>query len=178
MNNLRFALRQLRKSPGFAAVAILTLAIGIGTCTSIFSLVESVLLRPLPYPEPERVLAVQQQYKGAQRIPFSWPNFQDVERDNHSFVALAIVQRGEFTLSGMGNAEKIRGGLVSYQFFTVVGLSPVLGRPFNAEEDRVGAGKVVVIRESLWRRKFAGAEDVLGKSITLDGELYTVIGVM
>src|SRR6476660_5918959 len=111
MNNLRFALRQLRKSPGFAAVAILTLAIGIGACTSIFSLVESVLLRPLPYPQPEQLLVVQQQYKGAQRIPFSWPNFEDVERDNRSFAALAIVQRGEVTLSGMGAAEKIRGGL-------------------------------------------------------------------
>src|SRR5437016_2540892 len=128
MHNLRYALRQLRKSPGFAGIAILTLAIGIGACTSIFSLVESVLLRPLPYLEPERVLALQQQYKRSQRIPFSWLNFQDVERDNHSFAALAIVQRGEFTLSGMGTAEKIRGGLVSYQFFAVTGLNPVLGR--------------------------------------------------
>src|SRR5205085_6082355 len=100
----------------------------------------------------------------------SWLNFQDVERDNHSFAALAIVQRGEFTLSGMGTAEKIRGGLVSYQFFAVTGLNPVLGRPFNAEEDRVGGGKVVVIRESLWRRKFAAADDVLGKSMTIDGQ--------
>jgi putative ABC transport system permease protein len=178
MNNLRFALRQLRKSPGFAAVAILTLAIGIGACTSIFSLVESVLLRPLPYPQPEQLLVVQQQYKGTQRIPFSWPNFEDVQRDNRSFAALAIVQRGEVTLSGMGAAEKIRGGLVSHQFFAVFGVSPLLGRPFNAEEDRVGAGKVVVIRESLWLRKFAGAPDVLGKSITLDSEPYTIVGVL
>jgi putative ABC transport system permease protein len=178
MNNLRYALRQLRKSPGFAAIAILTLAIGIGACTSIFSLVESVLLRPLPYAEPERVVAVQQQFKGTDRIPFSWPNFQDVERDNHSFSALALVQRGDFTLSGIGAAEKIRGGLVSHQFFAVIGLNPVLGRPFNAEEDRVGAGKVVVIRQSLWRRKFAGTPDVLGKSMTIDGQPYTIVGVM
>src|ERR1041385_7246112 len=95
MNNLRYALRQLRKSPGFAAVAILTLAIGIGACTSIFSLVESVLLRPLPYPHPEQLVVVQQQYKGTQKIPFSWPNFEDVARDNHSFAALAIMQRSE-----------------------------------------------------------------------------------
>src|SRR3954447_383293 len=176
--NLRYAVRQLRKSPGFTLVAVLTLAIGIGACTSIFSLVESVLLRPLPYLQPERVLAVQQQFKGTDRIPFSWPNFQDVERDNHSFAALAIVQRGDFTLSGAGAAEKIRGGLVSHQFFAVIGLNPVLGRPFNAEEDRVGAGKVIVIRESLWRRKFAAMPDVLGKSITIDGQLYTVVGVM
>src|ERR1051326_4462967 len=176
--NLRFALRQLRKSPGFAAIAILTLAIGIGACTSIFSLVESVLLRPLPYPHAEQILAVQQRYKGSQPIPFSWPNFLDVERDNRSFAALAGVQRGEITLSGMGTAEKIRGGLVLHQFFAVVGLNPILGRAFNAEEDRIGSGKVVVIRESLWRRTFGGTPDVLGKSVTIDGGSYTVVGVM
>jgi putative ABC transport system permease protein len=178
MNNLRYALRQLRKSPGFTLVAVLTLGLGIGACTGIFSLVESVLLRPLPYPEPERVVLVQQQFRGSQKIPFSWLNFQDVRRDNRSFAALAIVQRGEFTLSGMGAAEKIRGGLVSHEFFQVLGVNPVLGRPFNADEDKVGAGKVVVIRASLWRRKFAGTGDVLGKSITLDSELYTIVGVV
>ena len=178
MNNLRFALRQLRKSPGFAVVAILTLAIGIGACTSIFSLVESVLLRPLPYPQPEQLVVVQQQYKGTQKIPFSWPNFVDVERDNHSFATLAIIQRGDCTLSGMGAAEQIRAGAVSHQFFAVLGVNPLLGRPFNAEEDRVGAGKVVVIRESLWRRKFAAAPDVLGKTMTLDSQPYTIVGVL
>ncbi|MFN2623686.1 MAG: ABC transporter permease [Chthoniobacterales bacterium] len=178
MNNLRFALRQLRKSPGFAAVAILTLAIGIGACTSIFSLVESVLLRPLPYPQPEQLVVVQQQYKGTQRIPFSWPNFEDVERDNHSFAALAIMQSGEYTLSGTGAAEKIRGAAVSHQFFAVLGVNPLLGRPFNAEEDRIGAGKVVVIRESLWRRKFAAAPDVLGKTVMRNSQPYTIVGVL
>jgi putative ABC transport system permease protein len=178
MNNLRYALRQLRKSPGFAAVAILTLAIGIGACTSIFSLVESVLLRPLPYPHPEQLVVVQQQYKGAQNIPFSWPNFEDVARDNHSFAALAIMHAGDCTLSGMGAAEKVRNAAVSYQFFSVLGVKPLLGRPFNAEEDRVGANKVVVIRESLWRRKFAGAPEVLGKTMIRNGQTYTIIGVL
>src|ERR1041385_7600328 len=178
MNNLRYALRQLRKSPGFAAVAILTLAIGIGACTSIFSLVESVLLRPLPYPHPEQLVVVQQQYKGAQKIPFSWPNFEDVARDNHSFAALAIMHAGDCTLSGMGAAEKVRNAAVSYQFFSVLGVNPLLGRPFNAEEDRVGANKVVVIRESLWRRKFAAAPDILGKTMIRNGQTYTIIGVL
>jgi putative ABC transport system permease protein len=178
MNNLRFALRQLRKSPGFAGVAILTLAIGIGACTSIFSLVESVLLRPLPYPQPEQLVVVQQQYKGAQKIPFSWPNFEDVLRDNHSFAALAIMYAGDCTLSGMGAAEKVRNAAVSYQFFSVLGVNPLLGRSFNAEENRVGGNKVVVIRESLWRRKFAGASDVLGKTIIRNGQTYTIIGVL
>ena len=178
MNDIRFAFRQLWKSPGFTAAAVLTLALGIGACTAMFSLVETVLLRPLPYPEAERVMAVQQTYKGSQKIPFSWPNFQDVQRDNHSFEALAVLQTGQFTLSGMGMAEKLRGALVSSEFFDVIGVKMVIGRPFTKEEDRVGAAKVAVIRASLWQRKFAGSDDALGKTMTLDGEPYTVVGVL
>ncbi len=178
MNDLTFAFRQLRKSPGFTMVAVLTLALGIGACTAIFSLVDNVLLRPLPYPGADRLMSVQQRYKGAQDIPFSWPNFQDIQRDNHSFAALAVVTRQEFTLSGIGSAEKIRGACVSSDFFRVLGVNPVLGRPFNADEDRVDTGKVVVLRESLWQRKFGGARDVLGQPVTLDGKSYTVVGVL
>jgi putative ABC transport system permease protein len=178
MNDFRLAFRQLRKSPGFTAVALLTLALGIGACTAIFSLVDAVLLRPLPYPEADRVMLVQQQFRGTQNIPFSWPNFWDVQRDNRSFAALAIVSRGEFTLSGRGAAEKVRGALASADFFRVLGVNPILGRPFSMEEDRVGAAKVVVLRESLRRRIFAGKDDVLGQALTLDGESYTVVGVL
>jgi putative ABC transport system permease protein len=178
MNDLRFAFRQLRKSPGFTLVGVLTLALGIGACTAIFSLVETVLLRPLPYPETDRVMLVQQRFQGSHNIPFSWPNFQDVHRDNHSFEALAIAQRGEYTLSGIGAAEKIRGTLVSSEFFRVVGIGTTQGRPFTADEDRLGAAGVVVIRESLRQRKFAGVADVLGKSITLDGIPFTIVGVL
>ena len=178
ISDLRFALRQLWKAPGFTLVAVLTLALGIGACTVIFSLVDNVLLRPLPYPNSERVMAVMQQFKGTQNIPFSWPNFEDVRRDNHSFEALAITQRGSFTLTGMGTAEKARGAMVSSEFFRVLGVNPILGRAFNEEEDRVGAGGVVVIRESLWRRKFGGERDALGKSMTIDGAPYSVVGVL
>jgi predicted permease len=178
MNDIRFAFRQLWKAPGFTAVAVLTLALGIGACTAIFSLVDSVLLRPLPYPEPDRVMLVQQSYKGAQDIPLSWPNFEDVARDNHSFAALAIVQRGDYTLSGNGPAEKIRGAVVSSDFFRVLGVNTLLGRPFTQEEDRIGSGKVAVIRASLWERKFGGTPDVLGKTATFDGDAYTIVGVL
>jgi putative ABC transport system permease protein len=177
MSDLRFAFRQLRKSPGFTLVAVLTLALGIGACTAIFSLVETVLLRPLPYPETDRVMSVMQQFKGTRNIPFSWPNFQDVQRENRSFEALALVQRGDYTLSGLGEAEKVRGALVSSEFFRVLGVPMIQGRPFTADEDRVGAGRVVVIRESLGQRKFAGTADVLGKPVTLDGISYTIVGV-
>ncbi|MEP6821540.1 MAG: ABC transporter permease, partial [Chthoniobacterales bacterium] len=178
MNDLRFAFRQLWKSSGFTAVAVLTLALGIGACTAIFSLVDTVLLRPLPYPEPERVVLVQQEFKGSQAIPFSWPNFEDVAHDNHSFAALAIVQRGDATLSGSGPAEKVRGALVSSDFFRVLGVHTVVGRPFTKEEDRTGADKVAVIRASLWQRKFGGTTEALGKIVTLDGEQYTIVGVL
>jgi putative ABC transport system permease protein len=178
MNDLRFALRQLWKSPGFTAVAVLTLALGIGACTAIFSLFETVLLRPLPYPDGDRVMLVRQSFKGTQEIPFSWANFWDVHRDNRSFAALGIVSRGEFTLSGERAAEKFRGGLVSAEFFRVIGVNPVLGRTFTAEEDQAGTGKVVVLRESLWRKNFGARQDVLGQNVILDGEAYTVVGVL
>lgn len=178
MNDLRFALRQLRKSSGFTLIAVLTLAVGIGACTAIFSLVEAVLLRPLPYPETDRVMLVQQRFKDSRDIPFSWANFWDVHHDNRSFAALSVVSRGEFTLSGDRTAQKVRGALVSAEFFNVIGLSPIIGRTFSAEEDQVGKGDVVVLRESLWQRDFGGNPDVLGKPITLDGKNYTVIGVL
>ena len=133
MNDLRFAFRQLRKSPGFAAVAVLTLALGIGACTAIFSLVETVLLRPLPYPETDRVMSVMQQFKGTRNIPFSWPNFQDVQREKRSFEALALVQRGDYTLSGLGEAEKVRGA--GLEEFSRSRRADDSGPAFHAEED-------------------------------------------
>ena len=178
MKDFQFALRQLLKSPGFTIVAVLTLAIGIGACTAIFSLFETVLLRPLPYPNGDRIMFVQQRYKGTQDIPFSWPNFWDVHRDNRSFAALSIISRSEFTLSGERAAEKVRGGLVSAEFFRVLDVNPIIGRTFSADEDQPGTGKVAVLRESLWRRDFGGRPDVIGRSLTLDGEPYTVVGVL
>ena len=175
--DLRYAFRQLIKNRGFAAVAILTLALGIGACTAIFSLVDTVLLRPLPYPEAERVMVLRQKFQGERDIPFSWPNFQDVRRENHSFDALAITQRGEYTISGNGAAEKVTGALVSSDLFRVLGVPVTVGRPFTAKEDQVGGEKVVVIRASLAQRRFGGATEAIGKLLTIDGVAYTVVGV-
>jgi putative ABC transport system permease protein len=178
MQNLKYALRQLVRSPVHSATVILILALGIGANTAIFSLVQSVLLKPLPYAEPERVMFLHQSYKQSRSIPFSWPNFQDLRRDAKSFSAMAIFQGGAFTLSGRGAAEQVRGGLVSSDFFAVIAIPPLLGRGFTAEEDRVGGPKVVLIKQSLWQRKFAGSPDVLGQAVTLDGVAYTIIGVL
>jgi predicted permease len=178
VSDLRYAFRQLTKSPGFAAIAILTLALGIGACTAIFSLVDTVLLRPLPYPQADRIMVVRQKFKGQQDIPFSWPNFQDARRDNRSFEALAVTQRGQYTISGRGVAEKVSGSLVSSDFFRVLDVPMIVGRPFTAKEDQVGGDKVVVIRASLWQRKLGGKTDAVGQSLTIDGVSYTVVGVL
>jgi putative ABC transport system permease protein len=178
MHNLKYAFRLLTRSPLHTATVILILALGIGANTAIFSLVDSVLLKPLPYPDPERVMFLNQRYQDGRDTPFSWPNFQDLRRDSQSFSAMAIFQGRTFTLSGRGAAEQIRGGIVSSDFFKVIGLPPVLGRAFTAEEDRVGGSKVVLIREALWQRQFGGKRDVLGQVMILDGVPYTIIGVL
>ncbi len=178
LSDFRYAFRQLIKSPGFAAVAILTLALGIGACTAIFSLVDTVLLRPLPYPEENQIMVLRQKFKGEQDIPFSWPNFQDVRRDNRSFDALAVTQRGQYTISGRGVAEKVNGALVSSDFFRVLGVPMIAGRPFTTKEDQIGGEKVVVIRASLWQRKLGGKADAIGQPLLIDSVPYTVVGVL
>src|SRR3954471_7579297 len=134
MPNLKYALRQLGRAPLHSATVVLILALGIGANTAIFSLVQSVLLRPLPYPESDRVMFLRQSYKQSRSIPFSWANFQDLRRDAKSFSALAIFQSGAFTFSGRGVAEQLRGGMVSHDFFAIIATPPVLGRAFTAEE--------------------------------------------
>ncbi len=140
MNNLRFALRQLRKSPGFTFIAVLTLALGIGANTAIFSVIYAVLLQPLPYPEPERLVILTETDSNQPQISVSFPDYLDWKRDNTVFENIAISRRESFNLSGLeGRApEQISGGLVTANFFKVIGLHPQLGRVFTEEEDRVG----------------------------------------
>ena len=178
MPSLKYAFRQFTRAPLHTATVVLILALGIGANTAIFSLVQSVLLKPLPYAEPERVMFLNQYFKENRSIPFSWPNFQDLKRDSRSFSAMAVFQGSTLTLAGRGAAEQLRGGLVSSDFFAVIGVPPLLGRSFTAGEDRVGGPKVALIKQSLWQRKFGGSGDVLGQTMTLDGVAYTIIGVL
>ncbi len=140
MNDLRFALRQLRKSPGFTLIAVLTLALGIGANTAIFSVIYAVLLQPLPYPEADRLMILTETDSNQPQISVSFPDYVDWKRDNTVFEHLAISRRESFNLSGLeGRApEQISGGLVTANFFKVIGLTPQLGRVFTEEEDRVG----------------------------------------
>jgi putative ABC transport system permease protein len=180
MRNLRLALRQLRKSPGFAAVAVLTLGLGIGANTAIFSVVNAVLLRPLPYPDPDRLIVFSQTHTSSQNVSVSFPDYLDYRRDNTVFEHLAVSGRRSYGLSGLDGreAEQISGAIVTANFFKAIGLEPQIGRTFNDEEDRVGGPKVVVLSDKLWERLFQRDRSILGRTLTFGGEPYTVLGVM
>ena len=180
MNDLRFAFRQLRKSPGFTFVAILTLALGIGANTAIFSVIYAVLLRPLPYPEGDRIQIITESDANQPQISVSFPDYVDWKRDNTVFQELSISRRESFNLSGLqGRApEQISGAIVTANFFKVIGLNPQLGRVFSEEEDRMGGPLLAVISDKLWQRIFERDPNVLGRTVNFGNQPYTVIGVM
>ena len=182
LQDLRYAARVLLKQPGFTATAVLTLALGIGANTAIFSVVNAVLLRPLPYPEQDRIVIVSDAARNAPETPFpiSFPDYLDWRRDSTSFEHLALTLLNTTSLSDLpGQApEQIPGAWVTRDFFQVIGLSPKIGRSFNEDEDRAGAPFVVVISDRFWERKFNRSPDVLGQKLTFNGRPATVIGVM
>ncbi len=177
--DLRFAGRQLAKSPGFTFVAVLTLALGIGATTAIFSVVYGVLLRPLPYPRPDRLLRpFFVDSKGQLRGAFSPPNFLDFRAASRTFSGVAGVHGGTLNLSGGGEAERLRAAWVSANYFTVLGTRPLAGRTFAPGEDRPGAPRVAILSEEVWRRRFGGDRQVVGRSLTLSGSPYQVVGIL
>ncbi len=176
--DVRFGLRQLRRNPGFTIIAILTLALGIGANTAIFSVVNGVLLNPLPYHHPGRLVALYSRTEHFSRSSISYPNFLDWVRDNRSFSPLAAYRPYDFDLTGMGVPERVHAEMVSAEFFDVLGVNPVIGRMFLPEDDRLGAAHVVLISGGLWKREFGSSPRVLGKALTLNGVAYTVIGVI
>jgi putative ABC transport system permease protein len=180
MNDLRYAFRQLRKTPGFTFIAVLTLALGIGANTAIFSVIYAVLLQPLPYPQGERICILTETDSNQPQISVAYPDYVDWTRDQKVFDALAASRRESFNLSGLdGRApEQVSGALVTASFFKVIGLQPQLGRLFTEEEDRVGGPLVCVISDKLWQRVFNRDANVLGKSANFGNQPYTIIGVM
>ena len=177
-SDIRFGLRMLRKNPGFTAVALATLALGIGGNTAIFSIVNGVLLNPLPFPQPDRLVALHESKPNFEQGSISYPNFLDWQRDNRTFSSMAVARRYAFIFTGRGEAEQVNAEFVTADFFPLLGVNPILGRTFTQSEELPGAGPVALISEGLWRRKFDAAKDVLGKSMTLDGKNYTIIGVI
>src|SRR5271155_4175354 len=178
IQDLRFGLRMLRKSPGFTAVAVLTLALGIGANTAMFSVVEGVLMAPLPYFHPDRLVMVWENNPRFSRVWVSYPNFRDWQRSARSFQQMAAGMEKGVDLTGPGTSEHLNGKEISAGFFGTLGVELVVGREFSLEEDRQGGTPVAIISNRLWGDRFGGGPEVLGKYVTLDEVDYTVVGVL
>jgi predicted permease len=178
LQDVRYGFRMLRKSPGFTAVAVITLALGIGANTAIFSVVNGVLLSPLPYPHPEQLVAVYTRTPNFHEASSAYPNFLDWQRENRTFTALAAYRNENLDLTGIGEPERLKGGMVSATFFPLFGVRPVLGRTFTEQEDQLGGAPVALISQGLWKQKFSSSPDVIGKSLDLNDTLYTIVGII
>jgi predicted permease len=178
LQDLRYAVRMLAKAPAFTAVAILTLALGIGANTALFSVINSVLLAPLPFPQADRLMALFSRRVAFTTASISYPNFLDWQRNNRTFESLACYRPDDFNLTGAGQAEHILGEMVSADFFSTLGLKPASGRWFTESEDQRGGAPVAVISAGLWKRKFGSAANIVNGRMTLNGTDYTIVGVM
>jgi putative ABC transport system permease protein len=172
-----YGFRMLRKNPGFSAITVLTLALGIGANTAMFSVVDSLLLRPLPYKESDRLVLVWEKPPKGQRNSASAANFLDWRGQNRVFTNLVGITTGSFSLSGKDMPERVDGMRTSWDYFDLLGVSPALGRSFAAEDDRPGAPRVAIIGHGLWQRRFGGDPQVIGRSLLVDGEPCTIVGV-
>lgn len=176
--DLRYGARVLAKSPGFSLIAILTLALGIGTNTAIFSVVNGVLLNPLPFHHPEQLVSLFQKLPNFDNGSVSYLNFNDWRRMNTTFAGMAAYRSTGFNLSGNGEPERLHGEMISAGFFEILGVNPIMGRTFTPDEDRLGANPTVMITEGLWQRKFGGRKDIIGQRMVLDDVGRTIVGVV
>ena len=176
--DVRFGFRMLWKSPGFTAVAVLTLALGIGANTALFSVVNGVLLNPLPYPHPDQLVTLHESKPNFNTGSISYPNFLDWQRENHTLSSMAVSRSYSFSLTNLGEAEQIQGQFVTSDFFSILGVKPVTGQSFVRDDDQIGAAPVAMISAGFWKRKLSGEPDVVGKSLTLDGKEFTIVGVI
>jgi putative ABC transport system permease protein len=183
-NDLRYAIRSLGRAPVFAGAVVLTLALGIGANTAIFSVADTVLLKPLSYRDPGRLVQIWETRPDAQaqfgisHIPTSSPNFNDWREQATTFDAMGAFRYAELTLSGTEKPEQLWGANLSPSMLPMLGIEPAVGRNFTEEEGEVGRDKVVLIGNELWKRQFGGDPGVIGRAITLDGNPVTVVGVM
>jgi predicted permease len=177
LQDIRFALRTLVKSPGFALMAILTLAIGIGANTAIFTVLNAVLLRPLPFHEPGKLMILTESSQQFDSMSVAYLNFQDWKAQSSSFEGLAMFRRSDYTLIGDHGPEHILGREISAGFFSLLGVTPTLGRDFRPEDDQEGATPVAVLSYGLWQRRFGGDENILGKTVHLNDQNYTIVGI-
>jgi putative ABC transport system permease protein len=177
--DLRFGARMLLKQPGFTLIAVLTLALGIGANTAIFSIVNAVLLRPFPYQAPERLVILLERVSGrGMGFSPSYPNFADWRAQNTVFASISAVRQNEsFNFTGAGEPERLQGRRVSAEFFSTLGVKPLVGRDFLPEEDRADAAPAVILSYSLWQRRFGADPSVIGRQLTLNNQSYSVVGI-
>ena len=178
MQDVRFGVRMLAKSPGFAAVAILTMTLGIGANTALFSVVNGVLLNPLPYPDPDQLVTLAESKPNFDSGSISFPNFRDWRKDNRTFSMMGISRSYSYSLTGKGEAEQVKAEFISSDYLALLGVKPVIGRLFAEGEDEIGASPIVLIGEGFWNRKFGAAPDIVGQGLTLDGKTFTIVGVV
>jgi predicted permease len=178
LQNTRYAIRQLCNNPGFTTIAVITLALGIGANSALFSVVNGVLLSRLPYPEAERLVALSESKPNFEYGSISYLNFRDWQKENRAFSAMAIYRSTAFSLTGSGEPVQVSGEFVTADLFSILGVKPVIGRLFASGEDQVGGAPIALISAGLWQRKFNSAADILGKGLTLDGREFIVVGII
>jgi predicted permease len=178
ISDVRQGIRSLLRQPSFSAIAIITLGLGIGINAALFSIVNSVLLNPLPFSDPDQLVTIDQSKPNFDMGAVPYPNFLDLRKQNQTFTAMTILRGTAFSLIGAGEPERVNGRYVSSDFCAVFDIKPVLGRTFAPGEDEPGVGPVALISHDLWQRKFGGAQDIVGKGITLDDKTYSIIGVL
>jgi putative ABC transport system permease protein len=177
-SDLRYAVRVLLRTPMFTTVAIVTLAVGIGAATAVYAVVDGVLLRPFTYPHMDRLAILTERGPNGQGMSVAWPTFVDWRAQNDVFDELGVYRGATVTLTGGQEPERLNGSLVSSSVFSSMGIQPLAGRVFGAADDEVGAARTAVISERLWRGRFGAREDLVGQSVTLNAEPFTIIGVM
>jgi len=180
LTDVRYALRSLRKSPAFAFVTVLTLALGIGANSAIFSVLNGVVLRPLPYGEPDRLVRIASQFPSLDfdRFWLSPPELMELQERNRTLIAVAGYRTGQASVGGDEAPVRVTSAIATHELFDVLDVRPLRGRAFNAEEDAPNTEPVVVLSWELWQRAFAGAEDVVGKRIRVNGNEAVVTGIM
>jgi putative ABC transport system permease protein len=177
IQDLRYGMRTILKQPGFTAIAVIALALGIGANTAIFSIVNAVLLRPLPFANPDGIMMVFNTAEKENRIPVSYPDFIDWRERQQSFELLSAYSSRDFTLTGTGDPVRLRGAMVTGELLPILGVQPKLGRFFRADEDKPGV-RVAILSHRMWQEHFASDPDICDKTIQLHGQSYSVAGVM
>src|SRR5688572_3614303 len=180
MKTLRYAVRGLKKSPGFTAVAVAALALGIGANAAIFSLVEAIFLQPLPYEQPERLVQVNSAApeQGINQAGVSWPRYEVLRERQQVFSDVSVAIGNAYTITGLGDPEQAQAFMVSGNFFSLLGVEPAVGRTFVADESKPGGPAVVILSNGFWQSHFGGQRDAIGKKLTLDGKPHEIVGVL